>query len=228
MLDENGKEIKLGKDNQYVKPINMSGCHKMTAKTNFSMPIDFLRCNFNIGAQTSIQRLPGMINEEKVPINRNWYQVYGRLDSNISKNIDFTIGYNARYTINDYSGKFGKVQNNFITHHAYAELKCIFLERFTFTGGFVYKNFRNTEGRYNDHFYFCDLFIGKRFLKSKRLEISVGVNDLLNNNTKSYWHSVNASGRTDGENIGIGRYFSAQAIWHFRSGTKPKKIIQHK
>lgn len=227
MIDENGKEIKLGKDNQFVKPINMEGYHKLSAKTSLSMPIDFLRCNFNIGAQTSVQRLPGMINEEKVPINRNWYQLYGRLDSNISKNIDFTVGYNARYTTNDYSGKFGKVKNNFITHHAYAQLKCIFLERFTFTGGFVYKNFRNTEGRYNDHFYFCDLFIGRKFLKSKKLEISVGVNDLFNNNIRSFSHGVSASGRTDGENIGIGRYVSAQAIWHFRAGTKPKKIIRH-
>jgi hypothetical protein len=119
------------------------------------------------------------------------------------------------------------VQNNFITHHAYAQLKCIFLERFTFTGGFVYKNFRNTEGRYNDHFYFCDLFLGRKFLKSKKLEISVGVNDLFNNNIRSFSHGVSASGRTDGENIGIGRYVSAQAIWHFRAGTKPKKIIRH-
>ena len=226
MTDENGKDIKLGKDNQFVKPINMEGYHKMVAKTNFSMPLDFLRCNFNIGAQASIQRLPGMINEEKVPINRNWYQLHGRLDSNISKKIDFTIGYNARYTMNDYSGKFGKIQNNYITHHAHAELKWIFLDRFTFTGGFVYKNFRNTEGRYNDHFYFCDLFIGRRFLKSKKLEISVGINDLFNNNIRSFSHSVSASGRTDGENIGIGRYISAQAIWHFKAGTKPKKIIK--
>lgn len=227
MFDDDGKPVKLGKNNQFVKPINMEGYRKINFKSSFAMPVDFLRCNFNIGAQASIQRIPGMINEEKVPINRNWFQLSGRLDSNISKEIDFTVSYQARYTMNDYNGKFGSVSNNFLTHRVLAELKWIIFRDFTFTGAFVYKNFRNTEGRYNDHFYLCDLFIGKRFLKSKRLEISVGVNDLLNNNTKSYWHSVNASGRTDGENISIGRYFSAQAIWHFRSGTKPKKIIRH-
>ena len=220
-------EIKLGKDNQYVKPINMEGYHKLMFKSNFAMPIDFIRCNFNIGAQASIQRLPGMVNEEKVPINRNWYQLSGRLDSNISKQLDFTVQYLARYTLNDYSGKFGKVTNNFIMHHASAKLKWMFLKRYTFTGAFVFKNFKNTEGRYNDLFYFCDLFVGRRFLKSKKLEISVGVNDLFNNNTKSYSHSVTSSARTDGVNIGIGRYFSAQAIWHFRSGKRPKKVIQH-
>lgn len=223
--DDDGKPIKLGNGNQFAKPINMDGYHKMLVKSTFAMPIDFMRCNFNIGAQASVQRLPGMINEEKVPVNRNWFQLSGRLDSNISKEIDFTVSYQARYTMNDYNGKFGKVTNNYISHRASAELKWIFLQDFIFTGAFVYRNFKSTEGRYNDHFYFCDLFIGKRFLKSKRLEISLGINDLLNNNVRSFWHSVSASGRTDGQNIGIGRYFSIQAIWHFRAGTKPKKII---
>ena len=227
MRDDAGEPVKLGKDNQFVKPINMGGYHKMNLKTAFAMPLDFIRCNFNIGAQASVQRIPGMINEERVPINRNWFQISGRLDSNISKEIDFMIGYHARYTMNDYNGKFGSVQNNFISHKASAELKWIFLDNFTFTGAFTYRNYKSTEGRYNDNFYLCDLFLGKRFLKSRKLEINIGVNDLFNNNVHSYWHSVNASGRTDGENIGTGRYFSIQVIWHFRSGVKPKKIIQH-
>ena len=224
MTDDNGKEIKLGKNNQFVKPINMGGYHKLMVKTSFAMPLDFLRCNFNIGAQASIQRLPGMINEEVVPINRDWFQLSGRLDSNISKEIDFTVSYLARYTMNDYTGKFGAVQNNFITHRAQAALKWIFFRDFTFTGAFVYKNYRSTEGRYNDNFYLCDLFIGRRFLKSKRLEASIGVNDLFNSNCVSYSHSVNASGRTDGSSIGIGRYFSAQLIYHFRSSSSSRRL----
>ena len=227
MIDEKGKEVKLGKDNQYVKPINMSGYHKLMFKTNFSMPIDFLRCNFSLGGQASVKRLPGMVNEEKVPINRNWFQLYGRLDSNISKQIDFTVYYIARYTMNDYSGKFGTVTNNYITHHTHAKLKWQFAKRYTFTGAFVFKNFRNTEGRYNDYFYYCDLFFGRKFLKSRKLEISIGVNDLFNNNIKSFSHYVTSSARTDGKSIGIGRYISAQAIWYFRSGSKPKNIIKH-
>ena len=217
-MDDDGKPIKLGNGNQFVKPINLGGYHKLLTKASFSMPVDFLRCNFNLGAQASIQRLPGMINGDYIPIKRDYYQLSGRLDSNISKNIDFTVGYMASYNMNAYSGKFGKVENDFITQRASARIKWIFLRNFTFTGGFIYKNYKSTQGLYNDNFYLCDLFIGHRFLKSRRLEASLGVNDLLNNNVKSYWHSVSASGRTNGENLGIGRYFSAQVIWHFRSG----------
>ena len=233
-IDEHGNKITLKDGDQFVKPINLGGYHKLTFKSSFALPIDFLRCNFRIGTQASVQRLPGMINADYVPINRNWFQLSGRLDSNISKNIDFTLSYQARYVMNEYTGKkmtggefaANKVENNFVFHRAGADIKVIFLQNFTFTGAFVYKKYKSTQGLYDDDFFLCDLFLGHRFLKSRRLEVSVGVNDLLNNNVRNYWHSVSASGRTDGENLGIGRYFSAQVIWHFRAGTRPKAIVK--
>ena len=216
MTDEDGNSIKLGANNQYTKRINMSGYHKLNFKASLGLPLDFLRCNFNIIADGSLQKIPGMINEEKVPVNRNWFQIAGRLDSNISKKTDFTLRYHFRYTMNDYNGKFGRVENNFFTHRTSAQLRCILPMDFTFTGGFVFQQNVSTTGLYKDDVYLCDLFIGKRFLKNKRLEFNVGVNDLLNSSLKSYWHSISASGRSDGQNIGIGRYFSLQCIWNFR------------
>ena len=226
MTDENGKPIKLGANNQYTKRINMGGYHKMYFKASLGLPLDFIRCNCNLAVSGSVQKIPGMINDEKVPINRDWFQIAGRLDSNISKKIDFTLRYYFQYTMNDYNGKFGSVENNFFTHRASAQLRWILPLDFTFTGGFVFQENVSTQGLYKDEIYLCDLFIGKRFLKNKRLEFNVGVNDLLNSSLKSYWHSISATGRSDGQNIGIGRYFSLQCIWNFRAGTRPKKIIK--
>lgn len=220
MTDENGKLMTLGKDNQFTKRINMGGYHKAEYRVSLGIPLDFIRCNFNISTQGAIQRIPGMINEESVPINKDSYQISGRLDSNISKKIDFTIRYYFRYTLNSYNGKFGSVQNNFYTHRASTQLRWILPADFTFTGGFVYQQNVSTSGLYKDNIYLCDIFLGKRFLKSKRLEFNIGVNDLFNSSLKSYWHSINATGRSDGYNIGIGRYFSFQCIWHFRAGNK--------
>ncbi len=226
MKDENGSDIKLGANNQYSKRINMDGYHKASYKVTFGFPIDFMLCNMNISTQGSIQQIPGMINDEKVPVNRSWYQIAARMDSNISKKIDFTLRYHFRYTINGYNGKFGNVQNNFYTHRASAQLRWVLPLDFTFTGGFVFQQNISTLGQYKDDIYLCDLFIGKRFLKSRKLEFNIGVNDLLNSSLHSYWHTVNATGRSDGQNIGIGRYFSMQCIWNFRAGTRPKKIIK--
>ena len=87
MKDENGNDIKLGANNQYTKHINMGGYHKMYFKASLGLPLDFIRCNCNLAVSGSVQKIPGMINDEKVPINRDWFQIAGRLDSNISKKI---------------------------------------------------------------------------------------------------------------------------------------------
>lgn len=233
-FNDKGEEILLGAGDQFVKPINLGGYHKLMIKSSFAMPLDFIRCNFHLGAQASVQRLPGMINGDYVPINRNWFQLSGRLDSNISKNVDFTVSYKTRYVMNEYTGKkkvsgeyvAHKVENNYMYHRLGAQLKVIFLRNFTFTGAFAFRKDKSTKGLYDDNFYLCDMFLGYRFLKSRKLEVCIGVNDLLNDNARTYWHSISASGRTDGENLGIGRYFSAQIVWHFRTGTKPKAIVK--
>ena len=128
--------------------------------------------------------------------------------------------------MNQYNGKFGSIENNYLSHRLSTQLKLILPHDFTFTGAFVFTKNKSTLGLYDDNFYFCDLFLGKRFLTNKRLEVSIGVNDLLDNNRRVPWHTVSSTGRMDGENIGMGRYFSLQCIWHFRVGTKPKEIIQ--
>ena len=73
--------------------------------------------------------------------------------------------------------------------------------------------------------YFNELGIIKEIVgESHFRQGSSGVNDLFNSNCVSYSHSVNASGRTDGSSIGIGRYFSAQLIYHFRSSSSSRRL----
>jgi glutamine amidotransferase-like uncharacterized protein len=159
-----------------------------------------------------------MVNGDYVPVNNNWYQLGGRIDSNISRNLDFSAGYEARYSSNEYSGKFGVRHNNYVFHRVTAKVKWVFGGGFTLSAAAQYKRFVSVLGLYDDNLILCDVFMGKKFLKSKRLEVSLGVNDLFNDNVRQYWHSVSASGTSDGFNIGLGRYLSAQCIWHIRNG----------
>ena len=211
--------VKLGANNQFVKPINLKGYYKFYSRASYSIPVTFIRCNFNVNATVSLRQIPSMVNGSYVPVNNNWYQLGARLDSNISKYIDFVVGYDARYTSNEYNGKYGLRQNNFMYHRISAKLKWIFYGNFTLSAAAQYRNTVSLEGRYNDKLLLCDIFIGKKFLPSKSLEISLGVNDLFNQNVLHYSHTVNATSLSDGTNIGLGRYFSIQCIWNVRSST---------
>lgn len=208
--------VELGENNQFVKPVNLKGYHNMSLTTSFSAPLSFIRCNFNIHGNISFKQMPSMINEDFTPIHTNRYKLGGRIDSNLGRHIDFRIGYTATYCENQYRGKYGLVQNNYLHQTVYGKIKWIFLKNFTFTGAAQYIQRISTEGSYNDKMTLCDLFIGHRFLKGNNLEISLGVNDLFNDNTLHIWHSVSASGVSDGTRIGLGRYFSLQCIWRFR------------
>ena len=208
--------VKLGENNQYIKPVNLKGYHKILLKGSFGVPVSFLRCNLNLNGYISMNQLPSMVNEDFVPIRTNKYQIGGRLDSNISKYFDFTLGYTARYNSNEYNGKFGLVKNNYFTHTTKGKVKWLLDKGITFTGGAQYIQSKSIDARYNDKRLLCDIFLGYRFLKDKTLELSVGVNDLFNDNIWNYWHSVSASGISDGSRIGLGRYFSVQCIWQLR------------
>ena len=209
--------VKLGENNQFVKPVNLNGYYKFYTKTSYTIPITLIRCNFNVHAAVSLRQMPSMVNGTYVPVNNDWYQLGGRLDSNISKDIDFRVGYDARYTSNEYSGKYGIVQNNYYYHRVYAKLKWIFVKNFTFSAAAQYRNMVSLEKLYNDKVLLCDVFIGKKFLPSKSLELSVGVNDLFNQNILHFSHSVNATSTSNGASIGLGRYFSVQCIWNVRT-----------
>lgn len=210
--------VTLGENDQFVKPINLKGYYKLYSRLGYTIPITLIRCNFNVNATTSLKQMPSMVNGDFVPVKTHWYQLGGRLTSNISKELDFTLAYEARYSSNQYNGKYGLRQNDYWFHRVLGKVKWIFLDGFTFTGAAQYKRFVSTAGLYDDNMVLCDLFVGHKFLKSKMLEVSIGVNDLFDHNTKSYWHTVSASGTNDGFHIGLGRYFSAQCIWHIRSG----------
>ena len=209
--------VKLGENNQFVKPVNLKGYYKFYTKASYAMPIPWIRCNFNLSAAVSMKQVPSMVNGTYVPVNNDWYQLGGRLDSNISRNIDFRVGYDARYTSNEYNGKYGLRQNNYFYHRVYAKLKWIFVRDLTFTAAAQYRNMVSLEKLYNDKVLLCDIFVGKKFLPSKSLEVSVGVNDLFNQNILHYSHSVNATSISNGTTIGIGRYFSIQCIWNLRT-----------
>ena len=211
------KDVKLGENNQFVKPINLSGYYKFYSKASYTIPIVLIRCNFNVNATVSMRQMPSMVNDLYVPVNNKWYQLGGRLDSNISKNIDFMLGYEARYTSNEYNGKYGLQQNNYIYQRIFGKMKWIFADDYTLSSAAQYRNMRSAENRYDDKVLLCDIFIGKKFLPSKSLEVSFGVNDLFNQNVKHYSHSVNATSITDSTSIGLGRYFSIQCIWNVRS-----------
>ncbi|MGM9739067.1 MAG: outer membrane beta-barrel protein [Candidatus Cryptobacteroides sp.] len=208
--------VKLGEGNQYTKPINLSGFHRLTGKISFGCPVKFISSNFNINASGSMSTIPGMINADKVPVHRNSCSLGTRLDSNLNGYIDFTLSWNGQYTMNEYSDRNGVRRNNYFTQHARGSLKWIIWKGLTFNGSVHFQQNLNIDRLYNDKLLYCDLFIGKKLFRNQLGEISIGVNDLCNATARNFRHSISTNGSSDSVYLGLGRYFSLQMVYHLR------------
>lgn len=157
-----------------------------------------------------------MVNGVYSPVRRDWYSSGTSLTSNISENVDFSLGYSFRANVNSQKTAAGRLDNNFLVHRVAASLKVIFWKGLVFTGNFIWRQDRSLDGRFNDRTCLCDLYIGKRLFKDRLGEISLGVTDLFNGNARRYTHSIGTSGTNDGSYPGLGRYFSVRFTYDLR------------
>ncbi|MGN1046321.1 MAG: outer membrane beta-barrel protein, partial [Candidatus Cryptobacteroides sp.] len=208
--------VKLGDGNQFSKPINLGGYYKVSGRLTYGFPVKFLSSNFNLDLSGFVSSVPGMINADYVPVHRDGCSIGGKLDSNISDRLDFTVSYNAQYVNNEYSSAIGVTRNSYFTQNARGSVKWIFWKGFVLTGSLHFQQNLSIDRLYNDRLLYCDVFLGKKLFRNQLGEINIGVNDLFNATGHYFRHTINSNGATDTSDLGLGRYFSIQFVYHLR------------
>lgn len=212
--------VKLGEGNLFVRPVNIGGYHRLHGKITYGFPVNPLRSNLNIQAQAVINVLPGIINGEYSPVHRNNYLVGTSLASNISEDVDFRVSYTGEYVQGEFTTKAGKNNNDYFSHTVSGQLKWAFWKGVTFTGSLSYRQDKGISAPFNDRTLLCNLYLGKRIFRNRLGEISIGINDLFDDNSRRYAHTINSSGTNNIVNQGIGRYVAFQFVWHLRNYRK--------
>ena len=212
--------VKLGEGNLFVRPVNIGGYHRLHGKITYGFPVNPLRSNLNIQAQAVINVLPGIINGEYSPVHRNNYLVGASLASNISEDVDFRVSYTGEYVQGEFTTKAGKNNNDYFSHTVSGQLKWAFWKGVTFTGSLSYRQDKGISAPFNDRTLLCNLYLGKRIFRNRLGEISIGINDLFDDNSRRYAHTINSSGTNNIVNQGIERYVAFQLVWHLRNYRK--------
>lgn len=212
--------VKLGEGNLFVRPVNIGGYHRLHGKITYGFPVNPLRSNLNIQAQAVINVLPGIINGEYSPVHRNNYLVGASLASNISEDVDFRVSYTREYVQGEFTTKAGKNNNDYFSHTVSGQLKWAFWKGVTFTGSLSYRQDKGISAPFNDRTLLCNLYLGKRIFRNRLGEISIGINDLFDDNSRRYAHTINSSGTNNIVNQGIERYVAFQLVWHLRNYRK--------
>jgi hypothetical protein len=214
--------VKAG--SQLTKPINLNGYYTASAFFVYGFPVIKIKSNLNINGGVTYNHIPSLINNE-INISNNFaYNGGVFIGSNISKNIDFSLGYNGTYnTITNSVQK--QSDNNFVTHATTIKANWLFLNGFVLNTDVVYTLYNGLSQSFNQEYYLWNAYFGYKFLKDKSLEAKISVFDILNQN-RSIGRTVTGNYTEDFNTTVLKRYFMFTVTYtfkKFKSGTQPKQ-----
>ena len=223
---ENYNNQPLGAGNTYTKYENYNGEGNWTIYSGISygFPVSFIKSNLTLSLNANFSNSPSKINGEVNMMKGQYYQSGAQLSSNISENVDFSLAYNLGYNINDNASQLGTKQNHYFSQWARAEFKWVAWKGFTLTANATYNQYKGITDNYNEEYLLCNAFIGKKIFRGQRGELSIGVNDIFDQN-KDFRRSVGTNFISNTTNLAIGRYVSVQFVYnlrHFGKGSSAK------
>lgn len=171
----------LRQGSQLTKPVNLKGYYSARTFFVFGLPIKKIKSNLNFNGGVNFNRIPSIINN--LSNFSNNYATNGGLflGSNVSENLDFSIGYTGNYTIVKNTVNT-QSDNNFFSHSANFKLNWIFLKGIVFSTDLNHSLYKGLSQSFNQEFLLWNASLGYKFLKNKSLEAKISVFDILNKN----------------------------------------------
>jgi hypothetical protein len=206
----------LNKGTQLTKPINADGYRNLNTMFSYGVPIDWIRCNFNINTGLSYTRTPALTNDIV-----NYLQAYSLnqgvvLASNINEDIDFTLTYN-------YSLSYSKNTEESSLNTHYYQHNANFRTNIDVWNGIIVRNdlthqLYDAEGTSQDqHYILWNIGIAKKLLKNQCLEIALNAYDVLHQNN-SLSHTVTSTYIEDTKSKMLTSYVMLTLTYTIRSG----------
>jgi hypothetical protein len=180
-LQSNGSPIVLGRGAQLIQPINRDGGRNFRIFLNYSRPVKSLKSNLNINAGTTSGTTPSLVNGlENRALNTN-YNSGLSLNSNISKELDFSVGYTLNYNRVRYSLQPNQ-NSDFFTHSGSFRFNYIPVPALIVSSDLMVNAFSGLGDDFNQQIWLWNVGAGYRFMKDKRGELRWSVFDLLGQN----------------------------------------------
>lgn len=209
----NGVPVQRGA--KLLTPVNINGQWSVRAGFDYSFPLNFIKSKMNTGMFYSYNRQPSVYNDELDFINNNTANLNLMINSNISQNIDFSVGNSLSYTFSN-STKEGAKSNNYLNERVSVRFNWIFLKSFVFNTDYSYNyNFYSENSPEDPQFHMLNAGLGYKFLNNNA-EFRISAYDLLNQ-SKSFGHTVDDIYVTDTVSRVLQRYFMLTFSFKFNN-----------
>lgn len=216
-----GSLIRAG--SQLTKPVNLNGYYSGRMFLVYGFPLKQLKSNMNLNAGVNYNRTPSIIND--VLNYSGSYATSGGiyLGSNISEDLDFSLGYNGNYTVVKNSVQ-KQSDNSYFTHTATFKLNWIFWKGIVFNTDISNTIYNGLSQSFNQQYYLWNAYVGYKFGKNRALEAKVSVFDILNQN-RSIGRTITGAYTEDSYTNVLRRYLMftlTYTLKNFKNGTPPK------
>jgi hypothetical protein len=213
-------EVVLEEGSQLTRPVNLQEANwDIRTYFNYGFPVNLIESKLSFNGAVGHSNRPGMVNEEINISRATNFRLGMSVSSNISEEIDFNVSTRSNYNLVENTLLPGR-NNNYFNQSTSARFNWIFLK------GFVYRTELNHQANsglgagIDNNFLLWNMSISKKLFNNERGEISLSVNDLLeqNNNVR---RNVTELYVEDVQSTILQRYFMltfTYSLRHFAGG----------
>ncbi len=174
-----GLEVQPG--TQLTQPVNLDGYRNVRSYITYGVPVSALKSNFSLELNYNYSRSPGQIGDDLNYANNHTYGTGLTLSSNISDRIDFTIA--ARPSYSKVNNTLQTSSNTeYLSQTTRVKFNWIIVEGLVLRNEMAHQLYTGLSDSFNDNYWLWNFGLGKKLFKNERGEITLTVNDLLNQN----------------------------------------------
>lgn len=206
--------ILLPRGSQLTRPVNLNGMVSIRSAFTYALSLKKVKSNLNLNTGLTYNRIPGLINEvTNLAHNYNLNSGF-MLGSNISKDLDFSLGYSVSYiwVMNSIQPENN---NNYLTGNGMVRLNWMPWKGLVINTDFSNSLYRGLSSSFNQQIWLWNAGIGYKFLKEKQAEVRLIAFDLLKQN-QSISRNVTETYIEDTNTSILQQYFMVSFIYNVR------------
>lgn len=205
---------KVIKGTQVSTPQNFGVSYTARSFTTLSVPIDFIKSTLNTNGGFSYTEAPGKINGVDNLSKTYSYNLGFDLNSNISPEIDFSVGTSALYNVmrNNVRNTFNGEYYNLIS---YARINWTFWNSFFVSFDLNHRYSTGYSSGYNQDLFITNVTLGNRAIYNNNFDVRLQIFDLLDQ-TKSISRNITDAYFEDINSLTLRRYGMLAVTYYLR------------
>ncbi len=209
------KGIVLNPGTQLRTPENFDGYYNLRTMLTYTFPIGFLSSNMNLNLNGGLTKTPGMINEISNDSKNLQAGLGFVLNSNISKNLDFSIS--STVTSNNVTNSsLASLDQTYLNYRSRIKFYALFWEGIVLQTDFEHRYQGGLGTSYDPNSYLWNFSVGKKMFKDDTGELRLTFYDIMNKSNNTTRSSTDYYMEDSRTNV-IGSYIMLSFVYNLKT-----------